>query len=467
MTTDAQRLPLLPTSAETSWLFWSTLCFGAFLAVFAPYRFWCGAQQLIEKDGLNLTVVGLYFMTVLSGLMGVRWCILFILSYAKMSQHEREHELPREASLPYVSILAPAYCEAACVKDALSALVCLDYPAYEVIFVDDGSTDDTYELARSFAGTHRSQYGVCTVRVFTKPNQGKWSAHNYGLKHASADLILCIDADSRVETGALRLMMRHMRDPRVGAVSGQIRVRNRKSVLGLLQAFEYVLANGALRLSQGAMGSVMIVPGPIGLFRREALQRVQAENERTLGCEQDDVRGPFSPITFAEDFHLSLSMLALGYRVEYEPHAIAHTKAPSSFTGLISQRYRWNRGTMQVILWYLRRTLHGGKSPLKIKTWIAGAFLPDFFFFPALYFIVLASMLWYFLQGGDLTKLAPWAAAAVMVNVMSGSLYAVAHRDRISLSLLSPFFDFYQGMFLNCAWFIAMFDQARGARMRW
>jgi poly-beta-1,6-N-acetyl-D-glucosamine synthase len=467
MTTDAQRLPLLPTSAETSWLFWSTLCFGAFLAVFAPYRFWTGALQLVDKDGLSLTVVGLYFMAALSGLMGLRWCILFILSYAKMSQHEREHELPREASLPYVSILAPAYCEAACVKDAMSALVRLDYPAYEVIFVDDGSTDDTYQLARSFAGTHRSEYGVCTVRVFTKPNQGKWSAHNYGLKRASGDLILCIDADSRVETGALRLMMRHMRDPRVGAVSGQIRVRNRKSVLGLLQAFEYVLANGALRLSQGAMGSVMIVPGPIGLFRREALQRVQAENERTHGCEQDDVRGPFSPITFAEDFHLSLSMLALGYRVEYEPHAIAHTKAPSTFTGLISQRYRWNRGTMQVVLWYLRRTLHGGKSPLKIKTWIAGAFLPDFFFFPALYFVVLANMLWFFLQGGDLAKLAPWAAAAIMVNVMSGSLYAIAHRDRISLCLLSPFFDFYQGMFLNCAWFIAMFDEARGARMRW
>ena len=385
----------------------------------------------------------------------------------KCPASEREHELTREPTLPYVSILAPAYCEAACVKDAMSALVRLDYPAYEVIFVDDGSKDDTYQLALSFAGTHYSEHGVCNVRVFTKPNQGKWSAHNYGLRHASADFILCIDADSRIETGALRLMMRHMRDPRVGAVSGQIRVRNRKSLLGLLQAFEYVLANGALRLSQGAMGSVMIVPGPIGLFRREAFERVQAENERTHGCEQGDVRGPFSPLTFAEDFHLSLSMLALGYRVEYEPHAIAHTKAPSTLTALISQRYRWNRGTMQVVLWYLRRTLHGGKSPLKVKTWIVGAFLPDFFFFPALYFIVLAGMLWYFLEGGSLAKLAPWAAAAILVNVMSGSLYAVAHRDRVSLSLLSPIFDFYQGMLLNCAWFIAMFDQARGARMRW
>src|ERR1700723_1600134 len=467
MTIDARRLPLLPTSADTSWLFWSTRCFGAFLAVYAPYRFWSGALLLVDKEGQTLTSVGLYFMAALSGLMGVRWCLLFVLSYAKMSQQEREHALPREGALPYVSILAPAYCEAACVTDALSALMQLDYPAYEVILVDDGSTDHTYDLALSFAGTHYSEHGVCDVRVFTKPNQGKWSAHNYGLRHAKGDLILCIDADSRVETGALRLMVRHMRDPRVGAVSGQIRVRNRKSLAGLFQAFEYVLANGSLRLAQGATGSVMIVPGPIGLFRREALERVQAENERTHSYEDGDVRGPFSPLTFAEDFHLSLSMLSLGYRVEYEPHAIAHTKAPSTLTGLINQRYRWNRGTMQVVLWYLRRTLRGGKSPLKVKTWIAAAFIPDFFFFPALYFIVLANMLLFLIHGGSLSNLAPWAAAAVLINVMTGSLYAVAHRDHIYLSLLSPFFDFYQGIMLNCAWFIAMFDEARGSGMRW
>jgi poly-beta-1,6-N-acetyl-D-glucosamine synthase len=467
MKSDAQPLSVMPTSADTSWLFWSTLCFGFFLAIFAPYRFCSGALQLIDKDGLTLTAAGLYFMAALSGLMGLRWCILFILSYAKMSQHERGLQLRRDEPLPYVSILAPAYCEAACVKDAMSALVCLDYPAYEVIFVDDGSKDDTYHLARSFEGTHHSEHGVCHVRVFTKPNQGKWSAHNYGLRYATGSLILCIDADSRIETGALRSMVPYMRDQRVGAVSGQIRVRNRRSLAGLFQAFEYVLANGPLRLAQGATGSVMIVPGPIGLFRREALERVQAENEREYGCQEGNIAGPFSPLTFAEDFHLSLSMLSLGYRVEYEPHAIAHTKAPSTLTALISQRYRWNRGTMQVVLWYLRRTMRGDKSPLRVKAWIAAAFIPDFFFFPALYFIVLASMLLYFIHGGSLSNLAPWAAAACLINVMTGSLYAVVHRDHISLSLLSPLFDFYQGILLNCAWFVAMFDQARGARMRW
>jgi cellulose synthase/poly-beta-1,6-N-acetylglucosamine synthase-like glycosyltransferase len=305
------------------------------------------------------------------------------------------------------------------------------------------------------------------VRVFTKPNGGKWSAHNFGLRHAEGKLVLCIDADSRIEAGSLRLMVRHMLDPRVGAVSGQIRVRNRKSLLGLFQAFEYVLANGALRLSQGATGAVMVVPGPIGLFRHEALDLVQAQNECAGDFKDDEVRGPFSPLTFAEDFHLSLSMLALSYKVMYEPHAVAHTKAPSTLAALMNQRYRWNRGTLQVVLWFVGRTLRGDKSPLRIKTWIATAFLLDFFCFPPLYFILLASSLLYLLQGGNLLSLASWASAACVANVMSGSLYAVAHRDRVSLALLSPFFDFYQGILLNCAWLIATLDQARGARMRW
>jgi biofilm PGA synthesis N-glycosyltransferase PgaC len=468
MKTGTRRDTLLPTSGSTSWLFWITFCFGCFLALYTPYKLWAEAAQRIDLQGPSLGAYSVYCLGALAGLMGLRWCILIVLSYASMVRREQQPGLQDgDASLPFVSILAPAYNEAACVTDALSALVGLDYSAYEVIFVDDGSTDSTYELALSFAGTHRSRHGMCDVRIFTKPNGGKWSAHNFGLRHAKGELVLCIDADSRIEGGSLRLMVRHMRDGRVGAVSGQIRVRNRKSLLGLFQAFEYVLANGALRLSQGATGAVMVVPGPIGLFRREALDRVEAENERAGGFENQEMPGPFSPLTFAEDFHLSLTMLALGYRVEYEPHAIAHTKAPATLAGLVNQRYRWNRGTMQVILWFVRRTLRGDKSPPCIKAWVATAFLLDFFCFPPLYFVLLASSLLYLLHGGNLSSLASWATAACLANVMSGSLYAVAHRDRVTLALLSPFFDFYQGILLNCAWFIATLDQARGARMRW
>ena len=146
----------------------------------------CGPRPLqqVDQQGLSLASVGVYFLGGLSGLLALRWCILLIMSYASMAKRERELFCRVRQSLPYVSILAPAYCEAACVQDAMSALVRLDYPAYEVIFVDDGSTDNTYQLALSFAGTHCSEHGRCDVRVFTKPNQGKWSAHNYGLRHA-------------------------------------------------------------------------------------------------------------------------------------------------------------------------------------------------------------------------------------------------------------------------------------------
>jgi hypothetical protein len=319
MKTGTRRDTLLPTSVSTSWLFWITFCFGCFLALYTPYKLWAEAAQRIDLQGPSLGAYSVYCLGALAGLMGLRWCILIVLSYASMVRREQQPGLQDgDASLPFVSILAPAYNEAACVTDALSALVGLDYSAYEVIFVDDGSTDSTYELALSFAGTHRSRHGMCDVRIFTKPNGGKWSAHNFGLRHAKGELVLCIDADSRIEGGSLRLMVRHMRDGRVGAVSGQIRVRNRKSLLGLFQAFEYVLANGALRLSQGATGAVMVVPGPIGLFRREALDRVEAENERAGGFENQEMPGPFSPLTFAEDFsplpHNACSRIQSGVR---------------------------------------------------------------------------------------------------------------------------------------------------------
>ncbi len=459
----------LSTYAEnlgTSWLFWITLCFGIFLTLCAPYEFWQAGQQR-SLDGLHLAAVACYGLGTITLVVGLRWGALFCMSYAVMRRPGQDVLPARNAELPYVSILVPAYCEADSVTDALRSLVDLDYPAYEIIFVDDGSSDNTYSLALPFAGVHRSRYGLCTVKVFTKPNRGKWAAHNFGLHRAKADLILCIDADSRIESSALRLLVRHMEDESVGAVAGQIRVRNRTTLVGYLQAFEYVLSNGALRMAQGATGTVMIVPGPIGLFRRRALRAVERAQARSDDPQPTGTAGPFSHQTFAEDFHLSLSMLALGHRIEYEPHAVAHTKAPSSIAALLSQRYRWNRGTMQVLLWYGRRFLRGAGAPFRLNAWIATAFLLDYFIFPVLSIALLGCLVLQLVQGADLAQLGEWAAAAWLLNLMSGSLYAVAHRDSIALSLLAPFFEIYQELLLKGAWLIAVFDEARGSSMRW
>jgi hypothetical protein len=99
--------------------------------------------------------------------------------------------------------------------------------------------------------------------------------------------------------------------------------------------------------------------------------------------------------------------------------------------------------------------------------WLWSAVLLDYLCFPLLYFVQLAGLLMFFLNGGGLSTVLAWAAAACMLRMMAGTLYAIAHRDDVRLSVLAPLFDFNQGTVLNCAWVMSMFDQARGAAMRW
>ena len=169
-----------------------------------------------------------------------------------------------------MSIFVPAYNESENIEAALESLLSLDYPCYEVIVVDDGSTDDTYARALRFAGTHDR----CTFHIHRKVNGGKWSAHNFAFRRSVGELVLCLDADSRVDPGSLRRMVVHLADPQIVAVAGQIRVRNRQSLLTRLQAIEYLMGNGCARMAMSLNGTVLIVAGPLGLFRRCVLEDV-------------------------------------------------------------------------------------------------------------------------------------------------------------------------------------------------
>jgi hypothetical protein len=122
---------------------------------------------------------------------------------------------------------------------------------------------------------------------------------------------------------------------------------------------------------------------------------------------------------------------------------------------------------VQVLLWYFKRRARGIRSPLKLNIWLWSAVLLDYLCFPLLFFVLLAGLLMFFLNGGSLSTVLAWTAAAWMLRMMAGTLYAIAHRDDVRLSVLAPLFDFYQGTLLNCAWVMSMFDQARGAAMRW
>ncbi len=233
----------------------------------------------------------------------------------------------KAGELPPISIIVPAYNEATVIEGALASLAGLDYPEFEVVVVDDGSLDETLSVASQWEG----RQGNAEFRIVTKRNGGKATALNTGIAVSKHPFIFCMDADSRLEPQTLRKAMQQFEDPSVGAVAGNVKVQNRGRVITNLQALEYIEGLNLPRRAQGFIAAVNIVPGPVGLFRREALDEV----------------GGYDTDTFAEDADLTLKMVAAGWKVVYEDTAIAWTEAPENWLDLVQQRYRWTRGILQ------------------------------------------------------------------------------------------------------------------------
>ncbi len=251
-----------------------------------------------------------------------------LLWFAYLEHAERNALKPQDhVDLPPITIIVPAYNEGQVIDGALASLVGLDYPQYEVVVIDDGSTDDTLERASVWEGTH----GTVDFRVFTKRNGGKATALNTGIAMGRYPFVFCMDADSHLEPQTLRRAVRLMEDESVGAVAGNVKVANRGKLITSLQALEYIEGLNMPRRAQGFIAAVNIVPGPVGLFRREALEEV----------------GGYDTDTFAEDADLTLKMVAAGWKIVYEDTAIAWTEAPERWLDLVQQRYRWTRGILQ------------------------------------------------------------------------------------------------------------------------
>jgi poly-beta-1,6-N-acetyl-D-glucosamine synthase len=239
---------------------------------------------------------------------------------------------------PFVTIVVPAFNEGPVIQQSIRSLLCMDYPCFEVLVVDDGSTDDTYARAL------QASQGFDRVRVIRKRNGGKSSALNVGLAHARGSLILNMDADSKLSPNTLRACVGHFLDPCVAAVAGNIKVANRENLVTRLQAIEYIHGLALERRAQDSIKAVSVIGGPLGMFRKSALQEVR-------GYDHD---------TFAEDRDVTLKLLARGWSVTYEPQAKAWAESPSRWLDLLGQRYRWSRGTVQAVfkhrqsLWALR-----------------------------------------------------------------------------------------------------------------
>ncbi len=265
-------------------------------------------------------VMGLLFAVgILLGVLRLVLVALLAVTSRKKKRAGRRDYLPR------VGVIVPAYNEEKVVCNTVRSLLRSTYPRLDVLVVDDGSLDQTYaRLVEAFAD---DPY----VHLFTKPNGGKADALNFGMRHSDAEILVTIDADTVVLPDAISKLVPHFMDPRVSAVAGNTKVGNRINLLTDWQALEYITSQNLDRRAFAALNSITVVPGALGAWRREAV--LQA--------------GGFTNDTLAEDAALTMALLRLGHKVEYEPAAIALTEAPDTIGGLIKQRFRWMYGTLQ------------------------------------------------------------------------------------------------------------------------
>jgi cellulose synthase/poly-beta-1,6-N-acetylglucosamine synthase-like glycosyltransferase len=227
---------------------------------------------------------------------------------------------------PAVSVVVPAFNEAAVIAATVRSLAASDYPsALEIVVVDDGSTDQTAAVVE--------RLGLPGVRVLRQDNTGKAGALNAAIASARHDIIVSVDADTVFERETVALLVAALAAPGVGAVAGNTKVANRARRLGRWQHIEYVIGFNLDRRLYDVLSCMPTVPGAVGAFRRRALEDV----------------GLFSSETLAEDTDLTIALNRAGWRVAYDARAIAHTEAPGSLRGLWRQRVRWTHGTMQSV----------------------------------------------------------------------------------------------------------------------
>jgi len=223
---------------------------------------------------------------------------------------------------PKVCIIMPCFNEEKTVANSIHSLLNLDYPQnkLEIIIVDDGSTDRTYEQAEKLL-----KYSQ--VKLFRKANGGKWTALNYGLEKTKAKFVGCLDSDSFVDPQALKLIMAHFVNNEIMVVTPSIKVYRPQNILERVQRVEYI-SGIFLRKSLTFLDSLTVTPGPFSIYRKKVFEKL----------------GPFRSGHHAEDMEMGMRIQSKNYRIANAPEACVYTVSPSSFMALYRQRQRWYSG---------------------------------------------------------------------------------------------------------------------------
>lgn len=228
-----------------------------------------------------------------------------------------------------ISFLLACYNESETVQDTLSSVLSLEYPEKEIIIINDGSSDNTAEIIYEFKKNHDFKF------VDLEVNRGKANALNEGIKQASYEYVMCLDADTVIDDDAPFYMIEDFKkNPKLGAVTGNPRIRNKSSILGKIQTIEYASIIGCIKRSQSLAGAINTISGVFALFKKSALKDV----------------GYWDTDMITEDIAVSWKLHLFDYEIKYEPRALCWMLVPETIGGLWKQRVRWAQGGHEVLL---------------------------------------------------------------------------------------------------------------------
>lgn len=280
----------------------------AFVVAYEGYSIWQSPNRIIILWGMTITF----------------WSTMMFVPLAVYSKY-KEQMIVDPPIYPEISVLVPAYNEEKVVARTIEGLLEADYPNKEIIVIDDGSKDKTLDIANRYK---------TKVKVLHKENGGKASAMNFGLAYAKGEIIIVVDADTIIGRQALKQMVKGFGTNKdVAAVAGNIKVRNRMNWITWTQALEYVAGIEIIRRAFDYFGSITIVPGALGAFRKSVLEGV----------------GSYHKDTLVEDFDATIKVLKSGFVIQGTTEATAYTEAPQTLHDFYKQRKRWYRGNVQVL----------------------------------------------------------------------------------------------------------------------
>ena len=282
-------------------------------------------------------------------LMSYVWAAgaVYYYTYREQADHRKPNDPPPLHETPFVSFLVPCHNEGANCEGTLRSLLDQDYPDFEIIAIDDASSDDTRARLQALSCEHER------IRVieFDK-NQGKAMGLRMGALAARGEFLICLDGDALLDRHATRWLLRHFDSARVGAVTGNPRVRNRTTLLGKIQVAEFSSIIGLIKRAQRIYGRVFTVSGVVAAFRKSALHAV----------------GYWNVDMVTEDIDVSWRLQLEHWDIRYEPNALCWILMPESFKGLWRQRLRWAQGGVEVFRRYWRALLRWRSR----RMWLVG-----------------------------------------------------------------------------------------------